>query len=147
MAKSKKANLGTAYAISKRGDGPNPIDIHVGQKLRIRRTMLGLSQESLAESVGITFQQLQKYERGTNRISASRLYNLSLVMKVPVTYFFESLPDEEEALENTQSGTAIDDISNRETLELIRAYRSIPDDLVRKRAFELVKSLSKIETE
>lgn len=145
MSKKRKTALGTPYALSKRGDGPNPIDIHVGQKLRLRRTMLGLSQEALAETIGITFQQLQKYERGANRISASRLYNLSCVMKVPVTYFFDTLPSNGDQDQTEEMNTDMPDVSNRETLELVRAYRSIPLETIRKKAFDLVKSLSKID--
>src|ERR1041384_5108638 len=72
---------------------PNPIDVHVGTRVRLRRTLLGMSQEKLGEAIGLTFQQVQKYERGANRIGASRLYDLSRVLDVPVSYFFEELPD------------------------------------------------------
>src|SRR3954470_19795416 len=89
--KSKKSQPATANTISRRGEGPHPIDIHVGTRLRLRRTLLGLSQETLGEAVGITFQQLQKYERGANRISASRLFNLAQVLGVAVGFFFEDL--------------------------------------------------------
>ena len=92
--KSKKSQPATANTISRRGEGPHPIDIHVGARLRLRRTLLGLSQEKLGEAVGITFQQLQKYERGANRISASRLYHLALVLDVPVGFKSErGIPD------------------------------------------------------
>jgi transcriptional regulator with XRE-family HTH domain len=140
-----KAPLASAHTISRRGEGPNPIDIHVGQKLRLRRTLLGLSQEKLGEAVGITFQQLQKYERGANRISASRLFNLSQVLGVPVTYFFEDLPPPGDMLERIESeqmeGDEMDTMARRETLELVRAYYRIIDNGVRKRTFELVKAL------
>lgn len=140
-----KAPLASAHTISRRGEGPNPIDIHVGQKLRLRRTLLGLSQEKLGEAVGITFQQLQKYERGANRISASRLFNLSQVLGVPVTYFFEDLPPPGDTLERMETeqveGDEMDAMARRETLELVRAYYRIVDGGVRKRTFELVKAL------
>ncbi|HYE51955.1 MAG TPA: helix-turn-helix transcriptional regulator [Azospirillaceae bacterium] len=138
---SAKGTLANAYSLSKRGEGPNPIDIHVGQRLRLRRTLLGLSQETLGEAVGITFQQLQKYERGANRISASRLFNLSQVLGVPVTFFFEELPPT--GLEQAGDGGAqeVDSMARRETLELVRAYYRIPEPAVRRRAFELVKAL------
>jgi len=83
--------------ISTRGrleDGaPNPVDVHVGARMRLRRTLLGISQEKLGEAIGLTFQQIQKYERGTNRISASRLFDLARVLDVPISFFFDDMPD------------------------------------------------------
>ena len=73
---------------------PNPVDIHVGARVRLRRTLLGMSQEKLGEAIGLTFQQVQKYERGANRVGASRLYDLSRVLEVPVSFFFDDMPDE-----------------------------------------------------
>jgi transcriptional regulator with XRE-family HTH domain len=138
--------LAAPYTLSRRGEGPNPIDIHVGARLRLRRTLLGLSQETLGEAVGITFQQLQKYERGSNRISASRLFNLSQVLGVPVTFFFDELPPKEAVAAEPVSIQAQADefgtMARRETLELVRAYYRIADPFVRRRAFELVKALS-----
>jgi len=75
----------------RKGDGPNPIDVHVGSRVRLRRNMLGLSQEKLGEAIGLTFQQVQKYERGANRIGASRLHDLSRVLDVPVSFFFDNM--------------------------------------------------------
>src|ERR687896_2738611 len=72
---------------------PNPMDVHVGSRIRLRRTLLGMSQERLAEAIGLTFQQVQKYERGANRIGASRLFDLSRVLDVAVSFFFEDMPD------------------------------------------------------
>ncbi|MBP7339004.1 helix-turn-helix domain-containing protein [Niveispirillum sp.] len=139
-----KAGLAQAYSLSKRGEGPNPIDIHVGQRLRLRRTLLGLSQETLGEAVGITFQQLQKYERGANRISASRLFNLSQVLGVPVTFFFDDLPASESSLvaDEPSETQEFESMARRETLELVRAYYRIPEESVRRRTFELVKTLA-----
>jgi len=145
--KPKKAQPISASTISRRGEGPHPIDIHVGARLRLRRTLLGLSQEKLGEAVGITFQQLQKYERGANRISASRLYHLSLVLDVPVGFFFEDMPIEhgaaqEDGVEREPTETdEFESMAKRETLELVRAYYRIGDPLVRRRAFELIKAL------
>ncbi|MFD1625030.1 helix-turn-helix domain-containing protein [Azospirillum griseum] len=142
-----KAKLAPAHTLSRRGEGPNPIDIHVGARLRLRRTLLGLSQEKLGEAVGITFQQLQKYERGSNRISASRLYNLSQVLGVPVSYFFDDMPpspesDLAEATPSLPSETdEFESMARRETLELVRAYYRIDDPGVRKRTFDLLKAL------
>ncbi|WP_035705058.1 helix-turn-helix domain-containing protein [Niveispirillum irakense] len=139
-----KSGLAQPYSLSKRGEGPNPIDIHVGQRLRLRRTLLGLSQETLGEAVGITFQQLQKYERGANRISASRLFNLSQVLGVPVTFFFDDLPvqDMETEVEEQSETQEFESMARRETLELVRAYYRIPEENVRRRTFELVKALA-----
>jgi len=134
--------------LSRRGEGPNPIDIHVGARLRLRRTLLGLSQERLGEAVGITFQQLQKYERGSNRISASRLYTLSQVLGVPVSFFFDDLFLPEQEGENVSvvssfQAQEVDALAKRETLELVRAYYRIQDPWVRKRTFDLIKALAR----
>ncbi len=127
---------------------PHPIDIHVGGRLRLRRLAVGLSQERLAKSIGITFQQIQKYERGTNRIVASRLHDLARVLDVPVSYFFSEM--DEAALPGSTpvaraEATALSHglMEERETLELVRAYYHIGDPRVRKRLFDLVKSVSK----
>lgn len=118
------------------------IDLIIGKRVRMRRTILGLSQEALGDALGVTFQQIQKYERGVNRISASRLYELAQVLAVPVTFFFAEV--------DTSSVTTTDDhavdeakLMSRETLELVRAYYKIPVKAVRKSVFDLVKSLSK----
>lgn len=129
----------------------NPIDVHVGARVRLRRTLLGMSQEKLGEAVNLTFQQIQKYERGANRIGASRMYELSRVLDVPVSFFFDDMPDDiktpegvrARALEaHDQSSYEPDPLARRETLELVRAYYKIIDPKVRKRLFELTKSLS-----
>ena len=139
--------LAPAHNISRRGEGPNPIDIHVGSRLRQCRTLQGLSQEKLGEAVGITFQQLQKYERGCNRISASRLFNLSQVLKVPVSFFFEEFTPKPEdapppqAPKDNDGDDEVVSLSRRETLELVRAYYRIGESSVRRRAFELIKAL------
>lgn len=129
---------------------PNPVDIHVGSRVRLRRTLLGLSQEKLGEAVGLTFQQIQKYERGANRIGASRLFEFSRILDVPVSFFFD---DMSERLKGNDGQTAAgladqqqvtlepDPLTRRETLELVRAYYRIADPQVRKRLFELAKSL------
>lgn len=124
---------------------PNPIDVHVGKRLRLRRTMLGLSQEKLGTQLGLTFQQVQKYERGANRIGSSRLFRLSRLLEVPVSYFFEGLDEASAAVtggNNQPDGSAdINPLERRETLELVRAYYRIDDIDVRRRVFELVKVL------
>lgn len=129
---------------------PNPIDVHVGSRVRLRRTLLGLSQEKLGEAIGLTFQQVQKYERGANRIGASRLFDLSRVLDVPVGYFFEDISDEVAArsprlirgLAETPEPYEPDPMAKRETLELVRAYYRIREPKVRKRLFEMTKALA-----
>ncbi|MCC6598036.1 MAG: helix-turn-helix transcriptional regulator [Alphaproteobacteria bacterium] len=130
---------------------PNDIDTHVGQRLRVRRSLLGLSQEKLAESIGLTFQQVQKYERGTNRVSASRLYDISNVLNVPVSYFFEqigemgaSAPESLPGLsDNKQEEFEGEDVmSRKETLDLVRIYYSVPDPDARRDIVKFIKSMT-----
>jgi transcriptional regulator with XRE-family HTH domain len=131
---------------------PNPIDVHVGARLKLRRTLLGVSQEKLAESVAITFQQIQKYERGINRIGASRLYDLASVLDVSVDYFFDEMPQQVASQSPAQRSGAkqadvpdagYDLLARRETLELVRSYYQIRDQGVRKRLFELTKAIAR----
>src|ERR1051326_3151263 len=131
-----------------KSDKPNPIDIHVGSRVRLRRTLLGMSQEKLGEAIGLTFQQVQKYERGANRVGASRLYDLSKVLDVPVSYFFEDMApvgsgEGRAASAEGSERSAADPMLKRETLELVRAYYKIPDQHVRRRLFDLAKALAK----
>jgi transcriptional regulator with XRE-family HTH domain len=128
---------------------PNPIDVHVGSRVRLRRTLLGMSQEKLGDALGLTFQQVQKYERGTNRIGSSRLFQLSRILDVPVSFFFDDLPGELGVggaapgfAEPGQQPIERDQMSRRETLELVRAYYRIPDPQVRRRIFDLMKSIA-----
>jgi transcriptional regulator with XRE-family HTH domain len=129
---------------------PNPVDVHVGSRVRLRRTLLGMSQEKLGEAIGLTFQQVQKYERGANRIGASRLYDLSRVLDVPVSFFFDDMPGElggpppadERSAAGDRGGPEPDPMAKRETLELVRAYYRIHDPQVRKRIFELTKAVA-----
>jgi transcriptional regulator with XRE-family HTH domain len=132
---------------------PNPIDVHVGARLKLRRTLLGISQEKLAESVAITFQQIQKYERGINRIGASRLFDLAAVLDVSVDFFFEEMPDQIARQSPAQRSGATPPVvpdagygllARRETLELVRAYYQIGNESVRKRLFELTKSIARV---
>ncbi|AYG68036.1 MULTISPECIES: helix-turn-helix domain-containing protein [unclassified Rhizobium] len=125
---------------------PNPIDIHVGSRIRLRRTMLGMSQEKLGESLGITFQQIQKYEKGTNRVGASRLQNISSILNVPVSFFFEDAPGDHSAAggmaEASSSNYVVDFLSSSEGLQLNRAFVKISDGKVRRKVVELVKALA-----
>lgn len=127
---------------------PHPIDVHVGRRLRLRRLAVGLSQERLAKSLGITFQQIQKYERGTNRVVASRLHDLARVLDVPVSFFFDDM--DADALEGAApspreetTGLSHDLMGDKETLDLVRSYYRIDDSRVRRRFFDLLKSVSK----
>lgn len=132
---------------------PNPVDAHVGNRLRVRRTFLGLSQEKVGEAMGLTFQQVQKYERGANRIGASRLWDMSRVLDCPVAYFFEEMDDNTAgASPRNQAGAGNiempheeDPMVRRETLELVRAYYDIGDEHVRRRIYELARSLAAME--
>ncbi len=129
-------------------ENPNPVDVHVGARLRLRRTMLGMSQTKLADAVGLTFQQIQKYERGTNRVGSSRLFEFARVLGVPVSYFYEDQAStlgapppsrgqrEHDAIDSSQ-------LAKRETLELVRAYYKIADPTVRRRLFEMTKALAR----
>lgn len=141
--------------------GPSPIDIHVGARIRMRRTLLGMSQERLGDALGLTFQQVQKYERGVNRVSASRLFDLARVLEVPINYFYDNLPDDAAAdsparragvpgpniplgfAEQQEGfGTGDENLHRRETLELVRAYYRLTDAAVRKRVLDLIKSMA-----
>jgi transcriptional regulator with XRE-family HTH domain len=131
---------------------PNPIDVHVGHRLRLRRTLLGLSQQKVGDALGLTFQQVQKYERGANRIGASRLWDLSGVLDCPISFFFDEMSDENTDDQNRgapgEHGDSPDKdpMNRRETLELVRAYYRITGDQVRKRIYELTKSLGADKT-
>ena len=132
----------------------SPIDVHVGTRVRLRRTLLGMSQEKLGEALGLTFQQIQKYERGVNRIGASRLFDLARVLDVPIGFFFDDMSAElggnaanrargaAFGFAEGQEGFEDDTLHRRETLELVRAYYRITDPSVRKRVFDLIKTLS-----
>ncbi len=135
---------------------PNPIDVHVGNRIRLRRTLLGMSQESLAEAIGLTFQQVQKYEKGANRVSSSRLFDLAGVLDVSLSWFFEDMSAEvreqtPSKLMSTQKLPVVDQdrdpLARRETLELVRAYYQIDDATVRKQLFNLVKATAKAAAE
>ncbi len=125
---------------------PDPVDIHVGARVRLRRTLLGMSQEKLGKALGLTFQQVQKYERGANRIGSSRLFQLSRILDVPVSFFFDEMAPEatrkaDGMAEDNKQVFEVDKLSRRETLELVRAYYKITDPTVRKKIFEMVKAV------
>lgn len=151
MTKEAKA---TGPKKLKRSSNPDPVDIHVGARLRLRRNLLGMSQEQIGTACGLTFQQIQKYEHGTNRIGASRLFHFAQILDVSVSYFFESMSEETLAFYNQgfaekgqlpldgQKNPEDELIHRRETLELIRAYYSITDKKTRRKVYELIKSMA-----
>jgi transcriptional regulator with XRE-family HTH domain len=131
---------------------PNPTDVHVGSRIRLRRNMLGMSQEKLGENLGITFQQIQKYEKGTNRVGASRLQAISEILGVPVSFLFEDAPGHEGSpprgfADDGSAAFAVDFCTSAEGLQLNRAFVKISDSRVRRRIIDLVKALAKEEGE
>jgi transcriptional regulator with XRE-family HTH domain len=132
---------------------PGPVDAHVGDRIRMRRRILGLTQQELADALGLTFQQIQKYERGANRVSASKLFALASELKAPVSYFFEGLAEPceagGEAAKAEEVGRAIQAfLSTAEGLELARRFPLIPMGRLRRQVLELVRALSdETETE
>lgn len=132
------------------------IDAHVGKRLRLRRTMMGLSQESIAKAVGITFQQVQKYEKGANAMNARRLYEFAHFMHVPVAYFFEGLDQSMGAVESPSGAGFAEDavafdhnhrkVSDRESLEMMKAFKRISAQSVRKRLSDLVRAIADNKT-
>jgi len=131
---------------------PDPVDVHVGGRVKLRRTLLGFSQEELADAVGVTFQQVQKYERGTNRMGASRIFDMSTVLDVSVSYFYEDMPREIRARNSVESTPPSESFetsndpelslyTKRETLELVRYYFQVPDKKIRTELMHLIQSL------
>jgi len=132
---------------------PNPIDVHVGGRVRLRRMLVGLSQEKLGEQLGLTFQQVQKYEKGSNRISASRLYEIAQILGVPVQFFFEDIHTvgADAAPGFAENGSAdsfvMDFLSTSEGLQLNKAFASIGDPAVRRKLVELAKTIATEEAQ
>lgn len=127
---------------------PNPIDVHVGGRLRQRRILLGMSQEKLGDAIGLTFQQVQKYEHGANRIGASRLFDLARVLEVPVSFFFDEIDVSVTGSNRTPSAAAAnheDPLVKREALNLVRAYLRIHDPQTRRRLYDLTKAIANAE--
>jgi transcriptional regulator with XRE-family HTH domain len=125
---------------------PNPIDVHVGSRIRLRRNMIAMSQEKLGERLGITFQQIQKYEKGTNRVGASRLQAISAILNVPVEYFFQDAPREDGQPngfgEDAAAPLVPDFLSSAESMQLSRAFMKISDPKVRRKIIDLIKTLA-----
>jgi transcriptional regulator with XRE-family HTH domain len=126
----------------------HPIDVQVGMRLRQRRTLLGMSQSTLGKATGVGFQQIQKYERGANRLGASKLYEFAKVLDVPISYFFEAMPPEATRFKGRhgtpQEGRVKDPLVKRESLELVRAYYKIGNTSVRKAIVNAVRSLGEV---
>ena len=120
----------------------HPVDVHVGKRIRHRRWLVGMTQQQLAERVGIKFQQIQKYETGMNRVSASRLWDIATALSISVSFFFEGL-DEAEASVAYESDAPNDILKDKEALELVRSYYAIPETQ-RRRLFELARVLSDV---
>lgn len=142
---------------SARGGGPDPIDIHVGKRVKLRRTLLHISQEQLAGDIGVTFQQVQKYESGHNRVSASRLYDISRVLNCPISYFFEDINDDTvggrqmpaardvEGLSEESESFEADPMQRTESLELVRAYWRLHSADLRQNVLDLLNNISRRE--
>lgn len=136
-----------------RGGGPDPIDIHVGKRIKLRRTLLHISQEQLAGDIGVTFQQVQKYESGHNRVSASRLFDISRVLSCPISYFFEDIGPETTGDRSTPAARSLEDapedaadpMQRTETLELVRAYWRLHNADLRRNVLDLMNNISKRE--
>ena len=150
-------------SMKKKEEGLDPIDVHVGSKVRARRLLMGLSQDALAKLIGLTFQQVQKYERGTNRISVSRLIGIAKALQVPVNYFFGDTIINDKAF--SQGGLAIEGFSDidqenynqenynidieplakRDVMELVKAYSSIKNQNLKKQLLEMAKTMAKTD--
>ena len=127
---------------------PNPVDVHVGKRVRLRRTLLGMSQTKLGDALKLTFQQVQKYENGSNRIGASRLYQVSQILGVPVSYFFDEMDQltavaNENAPSAASGGAPSDLVAKRETLELVRAYYRIGNPKVRRGIVDMIRAIGR----
>jgi len=127
----------TVVAEIGRGDGPHPVDRHVGLRIRMRRKEMGVSQERLAESLGITFQQVQKYERGANRVSASKLWEIAGALKTPVAYFYDGLGDQDAIA--AQRDATQEFMLSSEGMELMAAFPRIAEPAIRRKIVELVR--------
>jgi transcriptional regulator with XRE-family HTH domain len=132
---------------------PNPIDVHVGSRVRFRRMLLGMSQEKLGEKLGLTFQQIQKYEKGINRIGASRLFDLAQVLGVPVQFFYEEAPSGDPShllpqgfAERPAENAIVEFLKSRDGLELNKAFVRISDAKARRAIVDLVRSLANDDT-
>jgi len=135
-------------------DTPHPVDVHVGQRIKLRRTLMGMTQGKLGEAIGLTFQQLQKYERGANRVSASKLWQLGTVLNVPISFFFDDMPENvKEAFPSYEGDTSESHVPEehltlhrRQSLELVRTFSKLQDPTIRKRIIDIVRAIADSET-
>lgn len=132
-----------------KSNGPHPIDVHVGARVKLRRMILGMSQETLGKALGLTFQQIQKYEKGVNRIGASRIFELSNLLDVPIQYFYNDYGD---TIGGERGAAAAGDmfmnlVNSPEGVQLCRSFSEINDPQVKKRVLDLVKSIAETERE
>lgn len=132
--------------VAKQIAGPNPVDLHVGSRIRLRRKVLGVSQESLASDLGLTFQQIQKYERGSNRVSASKLYEIARSLQTTTSYFFDGFADPQsgkpQSPEFAEEKAAVDFLMTPEGLEMAALFPKIPRGKMRRRVLDLVRAMS-----
>ncbi|GJL91157.1 MAG: transcriptional regulator [Hyphococcus sp.] len=150
MARPQKA-VKRLEAVAEKRDGPHPIDVHVGSRIKLRRMILGLSQESLGKALGLTFQQIQKYEKGVNRIGASRIFEMSQLLEVPVQFFYDDLGDSgwggaSGFAESGERDDVLDLVNSAEGVQLCRYFAAIKDSEVKKRVLDLVKSIAENES-
>ena len=139
-----------------KSENPHPVDIHVGSRVKLRRMALGVSQDTLGKSMGLTFQQIQKYERGTNRISAGRLFQFSKILEVPINYFYDNIDGAEQPVaesfgfaDNEQApfGEEEDLMQKKETFELVRTYYSVRSEEKRKSILKFINSMADDDSE
>lgn len=131
--------------------GPNPIDVHVGARIRLRRNLIGVTQQDLGKALGLTFQQVQKYERGMNRVGASRLFDIGQILNVPIQYFFENISESvaersprrmQGVSEPATPDYAADPMSDKDTRDLVKAFQNISDSVRRRKLIELCRAMS-----
>lgn len=146
MAKPQKAAKRTRREA--KTDGPHPIDVHVGARVKLRRMIMGMSQDLLGKSLGLTFQQIQKYEKGANRIGASRLFELSKLLDVPISYFYDDYNGADVVTgfaEGDSADALMQLVNSPDGVELCRHFAEITDPKVRKRVLDLVKTIADTE--
>lgn len=125
---------------------PNPVDVYVGARVKLRRTLIGMSQEKLGDALGLTFQQVQKYERGANRVSASKLHRIAEVLDVPIAYFFDGYDDTVTSASSLGEPGAVafehEHLSRKESIDLLKAYYEISNPKLRRKVIDLVRTLA-----
>jgi transcriptional regulator with XRE-family HTH domain len=145
LAKSRVGGVGRADEGPRYGRGtgvPDPVDVHVGARIRTRRLLIGMNQETLSRALDLTFQQVQKYEGGANRVSASRLSQIAEILDVPIAYFFADIEAGETTAAGSQESIARERMQRPETIELIRSYYAISDPGVRQQFLAMVKAVA-----